>query len=283
MPVVLITGTSTGIGQATAIYLARKGNQVVATMRTPEANPELEQLAREENLPIRILPLDVNSDDSVSEAFQKAGPIDVLINNAGIGYVGPIEEAPIDQVRAVMETNFIGALRCIQEALPKMRDRRSGTIINITSVAGRVSSGAHGIYAASKFALEAASEALAGEVAQFGIRVAVVEPGVIATPIFDKVPPLDPKTNYPHSKRMNALFASALENPVSPFVVAEKIEEILNDGTGRFRFPAGPDAEPLIAWRKAKSDQEWIGLQALDNESWAEEIKHQFGLKIDLG
>jgi NAD(P)-dependent dehydrogenase (short-subunit alcohol dehydrogenase family) len=282
MPVILITGTSTGIGQAAAIHLARRGNQVIATMRTPEASPELEQLAREETLQIRVLPLDVNSEVSVSKAFQKAGPIDVLINNAGIGHVGPIEEASIEQVRAVMETNFIGALRCIQAALPEMRNRRSGTIINITSVAGRLSSGAHGIYAASKSALEAASEALAGEVAQYGIRVAVVEPGVIATPIFGKASPADPETRYPHSRRMNALFAAALEDPVSPFVVAEKIEEILNNGTRRFRYPAGPDAEPLLAWRKAMSDQEWIGLQALDNESWAEEIKNQFGLEIDL-
>lgn len=282
MATVLITGTSTGIGQATAIHLARKGYSVIATMRNPDGYPELAQISKEEDLGIRILPLDVNSRESVSEAFLKAGPVDVLINNAGIGHVGPIEEAPLDQVQAVMETNYLGALRCIQAALPSMRERREGTIINITSVAGRLASPAHGIYAASKFALEAASEALAAEVVQFGVRVAVVEPGVIATPIFGKAAEPETPTHYPHARRMKALFEASLENPVSPFVVAEKIEEILQNGADQFRYPAGPDAAPLIAWRNGISDNDWIASGGLDDKAWVSEMKATFGLNIKL-
>jgi NAD(P)-dependent dehydrogenase (short-subunit alcohol dehydrogenase family) len=154
----LVTGCSTGIGFATAVALGRAGYDVVATMRRPERSPRLQELVTREELPVTILPLDVDSDDSVANAFRTAGQIDVLVNNAGIGQNFNIEDAPLDHFRETMETNYFGALRCIKAVLPGMRERRSGTIVNVTSVAGRIAAAGMGAYTASKHALEAASK-----------------------------------------------------------------------------------------------------------------------------
>ncbi len=168
MATILITGTSTGIGFATAKILGRAGHQVYATMRSPARAPQLHELAHEENLPITILSLDVNNQESVNQAvahiLSKEKKIDVLVNNAGIAARGTVEEVPYEDFAKVMETNFFGTLRCIQAVLPKMRERKSGCIINVTSIAGKISFGGHSPYAASKFAVEAMSEGLAAEV-----------------------------------------------------------------------------------------------------------------------
>src|SRR5215510_9897736 len=162
---VLVTGTSKGIGFATALAFGRAQYTVYATMRDPRRSPELSQIAEKERLPIHVLPMDVDSDNSVKQTLDdiqnKFGDIDILINNAGIERRGSVEELPLAEVRAVMETNYFGALRCIQAVMPRMRARKSGWIINITSVAGRLSSPPMGAYAASKYALEALSESLA--------------------------------------------------------------------------------------------------------------------------
>ena len=159
MKTIIVTGTSTGIGFAAAVALARAGHDVFATMRDPARSPELQALATKENLSITIVPLDVDSDASVSRGIAKIqemrGRVDVLVNNAGIGQLGSVEEMPLDQFRQVMETNFFGALRCIQAVLPGMRARQSGRIINVTSVAGKLASAGQSAYCASKFALEA--------------------------------------------------------------------------------------------------------------------------------
>jgi NAD(P)-dependent dehydrogenase (short-subunit alcohol dehydrogenase family) len=162
--IVVITGCSTGIGFATAISLAQAEHEVFATMRNPSSSPELAARAADDHLPIRVLSMDVDSDESVREAVQEVlsarGRIDVLVNNAGIPGGGPVEEAEIDVFRKVMETNFFGALRCMQAVLPGMRQQSSGHIINVTSVAGRIALSPQAAYAASKWALEATSEAL---------------------------------------------------------------------------------------------------------------------------
>jgi len=163
------------------ITLGRAGHDVYATMRHPTRAPELQSIAMQEALPITIFPLDVDDDSSVRGAVDhllaERGRIDVLVNNAGGGQLGPIEEIPLAEFRSIMETNFFGALRCIQAVLPSMRGQRSGCIINVTSVAGRIAVAPQGAYAAAKFALEAVSEILAQEVKAFNIRVAIVEPG----------------------------------------------------------------------------------------------------------
>lgn len=286
MAIAVVTGSSTGIGQATAVTLARAGHTVYATMRNPDGGgQELRSIAETEALPIRTHVLDVDSDDSVRNAFNailtEAGHIDLLVNNAGIGYVGAVEELPLDAFRASMETNFFGALRCIQAVVPGMRERRSGCIVNITSVAGRFSIAPQAPYAASKFALEALSECLAQEMRSFDVRVAIVEPGVIATPIFGKMPPAPPSI-YPHTRRLGELFRASLENPVSPYVVGEKIREIFESDTWQLRHPVGPDAAALLAWRASMTDEQWVASAAVSDQEWVSYVRQTFGLNVSL-
>jgi NAD(P)-dependent dehydrogenase (short-subunit alcohol dehydrogenase family) len=287
MAIAVVTGSSTGIGLAAAATLARAGHTVYATMRNPKTGgQELGAIVERERLPLHITALDVDSDESVRNAFARilaeAGRIDVLVNNAGISVLSAVEETPIAVFRAIMETNYFGALRCIQAVLPGMRKRRSGCIVNVTSVAGRLAMAPQAAYSSSKFALEAASESLAQEVKAFGVRVAIVEPGVIATAIFGKVQPPSADSNYPHSRRLYKLFGVSLENPVSPYVVGEKIREIVESGTWKLRHPAGPDAEGFFAWRASMSDEQWVELGALSDEQWVEYVRQNFHLDVSL-
>lgn len=185
MASVLITGTSKGIGLQAALAFARASHTVHAAMRNTSQSPELARTAAEEKLPITIITMDVDRDDSVRDAFAaihgQHGPLDVLVNNAGIERAGAIEELPLAEFRAVMETNYFGVIRCVQAVAPHMRQRRSGCIINISSVAGRITNPPLAPYTASKWALEALTEALAAEMKTFGVRVALVEPGIIDT------------------------------------------------------------------------------------------------------
>lgn len=172
MASVLITGTSSGIGLATVLALGRAGHNVYATMRNPSRAPELGVKAAQQKLSIKISAMDVDSDRSLKTAIaniqRDAGYIDVLVNNAGVERSGSIEKLALADFRAVMETNYFGALRCIQAAVPEMRRRKSGCIINVTSVAGRIANPPLAPYTASKFALGVVSEALAQEMKAFG-------------------------------------------------------------------------------------------------------------------
>ena len=287
MAIAVVTGTSTGIGLATAVTLARAGHTVYATMRNPKTGgEELRAIAEREHLRLHIAALDVDSDESVRNPFAKVlaegGRIDVLVNNAGISGIGPVEENPIAAFRATMETNYFGALRCMQAVLPGMREQRSGCIVNVTSVAGRLSVAPQAAYSASKFALEAASESLAQEVKAFGVRVVIVEPGVIATAIFGKVPPPPANSNYPHGRRIYELFRVSLEKPVSPDVVGEKIREIVESGSGKLRHPVGPDVEGFLAWRASMSDEQWIEWGAISDAQWVERVRQTFHLNVSL-
>jgi NAD(P)-dependent dehydrogenase (short-subunit alcohol dehydrogenase family) len=180
-----------------------------------------------------------------------------------------------------METNFFGALRCIQAVLPHMREQRSGCIINVTSVAGRIANAPQGPYTASKFALEAASEVLAQEAKLFNIRVAIVEPGIIQTAIFDKARAIPADTRYPHERRLRALFAASLARPVSPAVVGDQIREIVESGSWQLRYPVGPDAAQFLAWRAGMSDEEWIERGAIsDDEVWCSRVEQDFRLNV---
>jgi NAD(P)-dependent dehydrogenase (short-subunit alcohol dehydrogenase family) len=287
MAIAVVTGTSTGIGLAAAATLARAGHTVYATMRNPKTGgEELRAIAEREHLPLHIAALDVDSDESVRNAFAKilaeVGRIDVLVNNAGISGMGAVEETPIAAFRAVMETNYFGALRCIQAVMPGMRERRYGCIVNVTSVTGRLAMAPQAAYSSSKFALEAASEALAQEVKAFGVRVAIVEPGVIATQIFGKVQPPPADSKYPHARRIYALFGTSLKNPVSPDVVGQKIREIVESGTSKLRHPVGPDAQGFLAWRGSMSDEQWVEWGAISDEQWVEYVRQNFHLNVSL-
>ena len=285
MSTILITGTSTGIGFTTAIFLARAGHTVLATMRNPQKAPQLQEVADQEGLPITVIPLDVDDNASVSKAFNRAFEVteslDVLINNAGIGWWGAIEDTPISDYKQIMETNFFGVIRCIQAVLPHMRKNQSGRIINISSVAGRLSGGAQSAYCSSKWALEALSESLAQEVFTHNIHVNVVEPGIIKTPIIDKLDTNRKESVYPHEERLNRLFDAVMkESPVPPDIVADKILEIIGSTENKLRHPVGPDAQPYIDWRTSVSDEEWAERGAQTNEEWETMMRDGFGIPV---
>jgi NAD(P)-dependent dehydrogenase (short-subunit alcohol dehydrogenase family) len=284
MASVLITGTSKGIGMATALVLGRAGHTVHATMRDPIRSPELAAAAEKERLPVRIWKMDVDSDTSVSETIRSIqtanGPVDVLVNNAGIERSGSVEELPISDFRALMETNYFGAIRCIQAVLPGMRARRSGCIVNVSSVAGRLSSPPLSGYAASKHALEALSEGLAQEAKMFGIRVAIVEPGVIDTSMPRRIGNVPGTSPYPHHGRMAALFMSALKTPTPPSLVGQKIREIIESGDWKLRYPVGPDAEGYLQWRASMSDEAWVEWGAADDDTWYNNTQRTFGVDL---
>ena len=186
--VVLITGCSSGIGLATALAFARGGDTVVASMRNVAKADPLMKRAADEGLTIGLVQLDVTDDASVTAAVleveKRHGAVDVLVNNAGVGYDGPIETIDIDRARSVYEANVWGPVRVSRAVIPAMRARRSGVIINVTSVAGRVPGGAFmGFYGSSKHAMNTLSEALFDELEPFGVRVACIEPGFFATEI----------------------------------------------------------------------------------------------------
>ena len=271
MSSVLITGCSKGIGLETTLAFARAGHQVYATMRNPSQSPALADTAAREKLPITIATMDVDSDESVSNAIaaiQKNGPIDVLVNNAGIEGVGPVEELPLAKFRAIMETNYFGTLRCIQAVVPEMRQRKSGCIINISSVAGRICNPPLTSYCASKWALEALSEGLAGELKTFNVRVAIVEPGIIDTAMAQRIGDPAPGSPYGQTARFSVLFSKSLEHPVPPSLVAEKILEVAQSESWQLRHPVGPDAVGFLEWRKGMSDEEWIEMNAGDDAAF---------------
>jgi NAD(P)-dependent dehydrogenase (short-subunit alcohol dehydrogenase family) len=271
MTSVLITGTSRGIGLETALAFGRAGHRVHATMRNPSQSPALAETAAREKLPITVSTMDVDSDQSVYDAITailKDGPIDVLVNNAGVEGVGPVEEFPLASFRAIMETNYFGALRCIQAVVPEMRAKQSGRIINVTSVAGRICCPPLTSYCASKWALEALSEGLAGELKTFNIRVAIVEPGIIDTAMARRIGDPVPGSPYGQTARFSALFTNSLKNPVPPSVVAEKILEVATSESWQLRHPVGPDAVPFLEWRNKMTDEEWIETQAGDDASF---------------
>ncbi|HZQ70659.1 MAG TPA: SDR family oxidoreductase [Terriglobales bacterium] len=284
MASILITGTSTGIGLETALTLGRTGHTVYATMRNPARAPELGDKAAHERLPIKISVMDVDSDSSVKTAIadihKDAGHIDVLVNNAGVERNGSVEELPLDEFRAVMETNYFGAIRCIQEVVPHMRRRKSGCVINVSSVAGRIATSPLAPYTASKFALEALSEALAQEMKTFNVRVAVVQPGIIDTPMARRLEDPSNGSQYAQQRRFGHLFAAALKNPASPSLVAQKIQEIIESGTWQLRHPVGPDALPFLGWRNSMTDEQWVDIHAADDETWYKRMEHDFGLTI---
>jgi NAD(P)-dependent dehydrogenase (short-subunit alcohol dehydrogenase family) len=286
MALAVVTGSNSGIGLATALALARASHTVVAAMRNLERGTEIRKLAEEEKLPIHLAKLNVDDDASVREAFGEVvarhGPVDILVNNAGVPGGGPVEETTIDQFRQVMETNFFGGLRCVKAVIPSMRERRKGTIVNITSIAGRLASAPMASYAASKWAFEALSEVLAQEVRAFNVRVAIVEPGVIATPIFSKAPPPPKHSFYPHGRRLRAMFAAALAKPVPPSVVGDIVRDIVDGDSWQLRYLVGPDTEPRLKARQSKTDEQVIAEAAQSDEEFLARFKRETGIDLVL-
>jgi NAD(P)-dependent dehydrogenase (short-subunit alcohol dehydrogenase family) len=276
---VLVTGSNKGIGLATTLALARAGHRVFATMRNPERGGELRDAIAKENLTVEIHAMDVDSEVSVSAAMAeiraRAGFVDVLVNNAGVGFMGSVEELDLKYVRATMETNYLGTLRCIRALLPEMRRQRKGCIVNVTSVFGRMAVAPFASYAAAKFALEAMSECLAQEVKPFNIRVAIVEPGVIDTAMARSVTQAASRSFYPHFKRYVGFFAASLKTPAPPASVGDTIRGIVEGKSRQFRYPVLGDA--LLDWRNSMTDEQWIETGALDDEAWYRHVQERFG------
>jgi short-subunit dehydrogenase len=247
-------------------------------MRHPERAPQLAETATSEKLRIKVLPLDVDSDESVSACFKViAEPIDVLVNNAGIEIHGSVEELPMSSMIAVMNTNCFGAVRCIKAVLPQMRERQSGCIVNVSSISGRIANSPFSAYSASKFALEAFSEALAGEVKPFNIRVALIEPGIQDTRMARDISK-GPQSIYPQVDRFSGLFRASLANPISPDASATSIRDVIESGTWQLRHLPGPNAAPFVAWRASMTDEQWVDWNALSDDAWYDAVQRDFGL-----
>ena len=247
---VLITGCSTGFGRAAAVELTKRGHDVLATARRLEALDDLDVIEK--------LRLDVDDDTSVADAVASAGKVDALVNNAGFGIQGPIESVPIDEFRRMFETNVLGAVRMMQAVLPQMRERGSGTIVNVTSLAGLVTGPIGGAYAATKHALEAVSEALHYEVGHFGLRVALIEPGYFETDFQGKEPRfgLDDPPYDQLDREWSVAFEKLRRGETSGAEpVAQVIADAVEGTENRLRWPVGADADMVLAARTTMDDE----------------------------
>jgi NAD(P)-dependent dehydrogenase (short-subunit alcohol dehydrogenase family) len=272
--VAVVTGSSSGIGFETSLLLAKNGFFTYATMRNIDKSDAIIDLKLKEKLPLEVLKLDVTNDKSVKEAIEKIineqERIDVLVNNAGYALVGPLEELSIQEFKEQFETNLFGVIRVIQEILPIMRKQRHGTIVNISSLAGRIGFPLTSAYVSSKFALEGLSESMAYEVEQFGIKVILIEPGVIKTN-FDKNLKIAKKaSNNTTTNDSNSPYADITEKRIAGFKPRfesgsssiEVAKVILKSVTSKnppseLRFMVGDDAFKLMEIRKNKSDKEF--------------------------
>lgn len=259
---ILITGASSGIGKTTAKLFHANGWNVIATMRSPENEEELSGLDN-----VLVTKLDVNDhisiDAAVTEGINRFGQIDVLLNNAGYGAYGPLESFPMDRIERQFNTNVIGLLATTKTLLPHFRENKSGTIVNISSIGGQMTFPLGTLYHGTKFAVEGLSEALHYELEPFGVKVKIVQPGMIKTNFggssFDFV--LDESmTEYlPTVAGMQKAMGSFAANPSEPQVVADVIWQAVTDGTSTLRYRAGADAIALLNERKSQDDETFIG------------------------
>jgi NAD(P)-dependent dehydrogenase (short-subunit alcohol dehydrogenase family) len=288
MEIAVVTGTSSGIGLATTLELARSGYRVFAGMRNLAKADALQETVDAEQLPVELIALDVTSDESVAEAFARvaaAGPVDVLVNNAGIGAATPLELTPDDEHRMIFETNYFGAVRCVKTLLPMMRERERGTIVNITSITGRYAVPNQIAYSASKWALECLGEALAGELYRFGVRVVNIEPGVIMTKIFEnseEATRYDKTSPYqPIMRRNGKFYMAGFQRGTSPEAVAKIVLESITSETYKLRWPAGPDAVSFSERRPNISDEDCVALNAdLSDEEYNQRFLDYFGIEL---
>ena len=263
--VALVTGSSSGIGFETSLALARNGYHTFATMRNLGKDEKIKQIIEKEDLSIEILELDVDSEESVNRAIktvsEKKGRIDVLVNNAGYGMWGTVEDVSIDEFKEQFETNFFSIIRLIQKVAPIMRKQGSGNIVNISSVAGRIGFPVSPAYISSKFALEGLSESLRFELMPFGINVIIIEPGVIKTNFFDSMKLSEKSQEDSTYKEITDKVISGVkmmaEMGTSPKEVADTIIKALKDEKPLPRYVVGNDAMMFLEAKKMKTDAEF--------------------------
>ena len=264
--VALITGCSSGIGYETALMLGRNGFRTFATMRNTKKSDSLQEIIRKEGLDVSIRQLDVNDDASIENTINniknEANRIDILINNAGFGLVGFFEDLTLDEIRDQFETNFFGVLNITKKIIPIMRLQKSGTIINISSGAGQVGFPGISAYVSTKFAIEGFSESLTYELLPYGIKVVIIEPGVIKTNFFRNCKVSE------HSVKKNSTYSTSLdkfqknieimqEHATSPTDVAKVIIQVLGNSEPKQRYIVGNDVAMILEAKKNLSDNEF--------------------------
>ncbi|HKU84589.1 MAG TPA: SDR family oxidoreductase [Candidatus Nitrosocosmicus sp.] len=288
--VALVTGSSTGIGYETCLALARNGFTTCATMRDSKKSSDLERIAKKENLQIKIFEMNVDKDNSVRNTIKKItmefGKIDILVNNAGYGLFGAFEDFSIDEIKNQFETNVFGVMRVIHKVLPTMRQQKSGIIINISSISGLAGVPTQSAYCATKFAIEGLTEALSFELESFGIKLILIEPGVINTEfVKDLVVPANKYTvdknmkllnpSHPSEMKKSSSFYSdtvdkflffyynAMSHAPYPHIVADKIIDAIDnlynkgDKAVLFRITVGEDSKQYSKLKKKLSDTDF--------------------------
>ncbi len=286
-PVTVITGANSGIGRATALHLASAGHRVVGTVRSLTKADKLLALADDADVTVELVELDIGDDASVEAGFEQifklTGRVDNLVNNAGVGGNSVVEECPSETFLDVFNINVCGATRCTQAVLPSMRKRGSGTIVNVTSVAGRIASLAQAPYVASKWALEGLSEELAQEIAPFGIRVAIIEPGVTKSSIFAK------NVDAPNSsgaydtqyRHMFRFYIAGRNHATDPLEVGKVIEHAITTDEPQLRYPVSWCAPEMSARHDRIDHDDWIELGTItDEDEYAERFKQVFDVEI---
>ena len=287
--VAVVTGANSGIGRAVAIHLATVGYDVYGTVRDLKKADKLLTMADAAGAKMNIVTMDVAIDESVAEGMAKilaeAGRVDVLVNNAGIGGNAVLEECPVSLYEDVMNVNVYGAVRCCKAVLPQMRERRSGTIVNITSVAGRLAALAQSPYVASKWAFEGVSEALAQELAPFGIRVVIIEPGVTKSAIFAKNidAPNSSGAYDDHYRRLFQFYAAGYANATDPLEVAKIIEHAITTDSPQLRYPCSWGGPEIAERRKSLPDNQWVDImRAEDDDDYNDRFEAAFGVDLRL-
>ena len=252
--IAVVTGSSSGIGYATALQLARSGYLTFATMRNPTKGTELIKKAETEKLPIKVEQMDITDPDSIKDFINKINRIDVLVNNAGYVVFGSFEDLSMKEIQDQVDTNLLGIIRVTQQALPIMRSQGSGIIVNVSAITGRFGLPGMSAYVATKFATEGLSESLAYEVEPFGIRVILIEPGPVKTNIFDNrvVGRRALREDSPYSsvlKNLNSSVNTLWERASTADQVAETILQAIMSPQPKLRYPVGQDA---TIWHEKK-------------------------------
>ena len=284
----VVTGANSGIGRATAIHLAAQGHLVYGTVRSQSKATKLLAMAADAGVEVKLVELDVASDESVRFGFEHilaetGGVVDVLVNNAGIGGNATAEECPPSVHLDVINVNLCGAIRCAQAVLPGMRERGHGSIVNITSVVGKIAALAQSPYVTSKWALEGYSEQLAMEVARFGVRVVIVEPGVTKSAIFAKnvETPNDTGAYEAHYRRMFQMYAAGLAHATDPFEVGKVIHHAVTTDTPLLRYAVSWGAKEMIDGRAAMTDEQWVRLgDVATDDEYYDAFQRAFGLDL---
>ena len=284
MKVVLVTGCSTGIGLATATLFSEGDYQVIATARSPESSEELVELGKKDNVLLKTL--DVCEQESVDKLFDELNDfdVDVLVNNAGVGGSGSVENASMDFAKNLMETNYFGSLRMIQKVIPLMRSRRSGAIINVSSQAGRRPFALMSHYCATKYALNGLSESMAHELARFNIRVTLIEPGTVITPIFGKgnsIPEDEENYSVLQGRMIRQVTKGLTELGCGPEVIAKCMVDFVTTEDPKLHYLLASDAVDNVDVYEKYGPETWVADgEILDDDEFFSVMKDRYGYEI---